>query len=139
MIYNNNHQNLVFPVFQPYQITFCRQLMGILGFVLIVFFLSGCQTTKQVQHPKESKEDLEEVISAVAGAVSGKSLSDEELKNLGEQIRTDKDAQTAIQVITDSVGGKSPQVKYCPIDGQRYASHLEICPEHHVPLEMVSP
>jgi hypothetical protein len=114
-------------------------LIGILGSIFIVFFLSGCQTTKQVQHPKESKEDLEEVISAVAGAISGKPLSDEELKNLKEQIRTDEDAQTAIQGITDSVGGKAPQVKYCPIDGQRYASHLEICPEHHVSLEEVSP
>jgi len=107
--------------------------------VLLALFLLGCQTTSQVQHSKENTEDVREVLSAVAGALSGKKLSKEEIRNLEKQIRTDKEAQSAIQVITDSVGGKILQVKYCPVTGKRYASHIEICPEHQIQLEVVSP
>jgi uncharacterized membrane protein YebE (DUF533 family) len=108
-----------------------------LFFVLLVLILSGCQTTSQKQ--KESSEDSENVLSAVAGALSGKVLSKEEVRNLEKQIRTDKEAQSAIQVIADSVGGKALQVKYCPITGKRYAANIEFCPEHHVKLEIVNP
>lgn len=106
---------------------------------LLILFLLGCQTTIQVQHSKENTEDVGEVLSAVAGALSGKILSEEEIRNLEKQIRTDKEAQSAIQVITDSVGGKTPQVKYCPVTGKRYAPHIEICPQHQIKLEVVSP
>ena len=107
--------------------------------VSFVLFLFGCQTTSQVQGSKENTEDVGEVLSAIAGALSGKTLSEEEIRNLEEQIRTDEEAQSAIQSIADSVGGKVPSVKYCPVTGRRYASHLKICPEHQVPLEVVSP
>ena len=93
----------------------------------------------QGKYSKEKSENIDEILSAVAGALSGKQLSEEELRNLEKQIQTDEEAQSAIQVITDSVGGKAPQVKYCPVTGRRYASHLEICPEHQVQLEVVSP
>jgi len=106
--------------------------------VLFVAFLTGCQTT-QSRGSKENKGDIEGVLSAIAGALSGKTLSEEELRNLEKQIQTDEEAQTAIQSITDSVGGKASPVKYCPVTGRRYASHLEICPEHQVQLEVVSP
>ena len=99
----------------------------------------GCQTIQQTQNSKENTEDAGEILSAVAGALSGKTLSEEEIRNLKKQIQTDKDAQSAIQVITDSVGGKTLQVKYCPVTGKRYASHIEICPEHQIKLEIVSP
>ncbi len=105
----------------------------------LAFFLFGCQTTYQVQDSKGDEENISEILSAVSGALSGKQLSAEELRNLEKQIRTDEDAQTAVQAITDSIGGKALQVKYCPVTGKRYASHLEICPEHQVSLEIVSP
>jgi len=63
-------------------------------------------------------------------------LNEEELRDLKKQIRTDKEAQTAIQAITESVGGNQT-VKYCPVTGRRYAAHIEICPEHQVKLEIV--
>jgi len=114
----------------------------ILRYLLIAslsVFLFGCQTTSKGRNSIENTENIGEVLSAVAGALSGKQLSDEEMRNLEEQIRTDKEAQSAIEVITNSVGGKAPQVKYCPITGRRYASHIEICPEHQVQLEIVNP
>ena len=93
----------------------------------------------QGQNSKRDTEDVGEILSAVVGALSGKPLSEEELHNLKEQIQSDEEAQSAIQAIADSVGGKATRVKYCPVTGRRYASHLEICPEHQVKLEIVSP
>lgn len=108
---------------------------AILG-ILIIFSLAGCQTTSKVQSQAETTEDVSKALSAIAGALSGKQLSEEEIRNLEEQIRTDEEAQSAIQAITDAVG-KAPAVKYCPVTGRRYAAHLEVCPEHQVQLEIV--
>ena len=92
-----------------------------------------------VQNQEETGKDVKEALSAVAGALSGKLLDEDDLRALEKQIRTDEDAQTAIQAITESVGGKVPVVKYCPITGRRYAAHMEYCPEHNVKLEIVGP
>jgi len=109
---------------------------GVLVTIFVIFFLSGCQTASSVQNQGETREDVQEALSAVTGAISGKSLSKEELRNLEKQIRADKDAQTAVRAITGSVGGTST-VKYCPVTGRRYAAHLKICPEHGVELREV--
>ena len=105
----------------------------------LALFLCGCQTTSQGKNSKKNTEDVGEILSAVVGALSGKPLSEEELHNLEKQIQTDEEAQSAIHAIADSVGGKAAHVKYCPVTGRRYAFHLEICPEHQVQLEVVSP
>ena len=105
----------------------------------LTLFLFGCQTISQDQNSKKNTEDVGEILSAVVGALSGRPLSEEELHNLEKQIRSDVEAQSAIQAIADSVGGKATHVKYCPVTGRRYASHLEVCPEHQVQLEVVSP
>lgn len=107
--------------------------------VLLIVFVAGCATSSAVKSERESVEETKEALSAVAGALSGKDLDEEDLRDLEQQIRTDEDAQTAIQAITDSVGGKAPVVKYCPVTGRRYAAHLETCPEHNVKLEIVEP
>ncbi len=114
------------------------RLFGILVGLSIILFLSGCQTATSAKSQNETNEDVSEALSAVAGALSGKQLSKEEIQNLEEQIRTDEEAQTAIKAITDSVG-KTSAVKYCPVTGRRYAVHLEVCPEHQVQLEIVDP
>jgi len=105
----------------------------------LTLFLFGCQTTLQGQNSREDTEDVREVLSAIVGALSGRPLSEEELHNLEKQIQSDEEAQSAIQAITDSVSGKATHVKYCPVTGRRYASHFEVCPEHQVKLEIVSP
>ena len=92
-----------------------------------------------VQSQEETGEDVQNALSAVAGALSGKTLDEEDLRSLEKQIRTDEDAQTAIRAISESVGGQAPVVKYCPVTGKRYAAHMEFCPEHNVKLEIVVP
>ena len=107
--------------------------------VLMVAVLGGCRTAAPVKQAPESDEDVQAALTSVAGALSGRDLSEEEKRNLQEQIRTDKDAQSAIQAIGESVSGKDVQVKYCPVGGERYAPNIETCPVHHVRLELVDP
>ncbi len=109
----------------------------VLIFVCVVLLISGCRTVSPAQSEGETREEAQEALSAIAGALSGKPLSEEDFRNLEKQIREDEEAQTAIQAITGSIGGGAPIVKYCPITGQRYAPHMEICPEHQVPLKIV--
>jgi hypothetical protein len=110
---------------------------------LVVFLtavlLSGCKTVQPAQGQKETPTEVQEALSAVAQAVSGKTLDEKDLKALEKQIRDDKQAQSAIEAITGSVGGKAPIVKYCPITGKRYSADMEMCPEHKVPLKVVEP
>jgi hypothetical protein len=116
-----------------------QQTLNILGIVSIVALLAGCQTAAPVQGPEETREDVEESLTAVAGALSGKQLSEEDVRNLEKQLREDEKAQSAVQAITESISTKAPVVKYCPVDGKRYAPHMETCPEHGVPLKIVEP
>ena len=120
-------------------IFFGSQIFAGLAVFFVILLLSGCTTTSPVQSQEETKGDVREAFSAVAGALSGKPLDEDDLKSLEKQIRTDEEAQTAIQAITGSVGGQAPIVKYCPVTGQRYAAHIEYCPEHNVKLEIVEP
>lgn len=125
--------------YRAYRVLFQSTIKVAVTFIFIFcsVLLSGCQTMAPVQHKTESREDVQEALSVVAGALSGKKLSEEELRDLVKQIRTDEDAQSAIQAITESVGGQAPVAKYCPVTGRRYAPHLEVCPEHNVELKTV--
>jgi len=114
-----------------------RRVLGFLVTLTLCFILVGCQTIPKAQNSQESTEDVQEAFAAVAGALSGKKLSEDELRNLKKQIQTDEDAQTAVQAIAESVGAISPTVKFCPVTGRRYAAYLEICPDHQVKLKVV--
>ena len=59
-------------------------MMKINGWAILILgiLLSGCSTTAPGGGPDESREDVQETLSAVAGAISGKSLDEEDLKDL---------------------------------------------------------
>jgi len=116
-----------------------RKFAQSISIMLVLVCLGGCRTMAPVRDEAESSADVQEAITAVAGALSGRELNEEEKSNLKQQIRTDKEAQSAIQAISGSVSGKDKTVKYCPLTGERYAPHLETCPVHGVPLEWVDP
>ena len=101
--------------------------------IIVVIFFLGCQTTYA---QRDSREDMQEGMVTVAEAISGKSLSDAEVKDLTNQIKNDKEAQSAVQSITEVISGEV-SLKYCPVTGKRYASHLINCPIHDVNLEIV--
>ena len=115
-----------------------RPMISVIYAYSIFLLLSGCATT-QPTTSQESQEEVKEALSAVAGAMRGKELSEDELKELEHQIRNDKETQESIEAIRDSMSGKDVSVKYCPITGKRYAGYMETCPEHNIPLEPVEP
>lgn len=111
-------------------------------FYLIVFVagilcIAGCQAAIKTGANQKTEEDSLEVLSSVAGAISGKNVTQDELKALGRQLRKDPEAQSAVKTITDSLNGGNRIIKYCPIEGERYAPNLTVCPVHKVKLELL--
>ncbi len=104
--------------------------------LLFVFCCFGCKTVTP-RSETETNSEVKKAIGLVAGALSGQSMSDDEVDVLVGQLRTDEQAQTAVQSITDSFKPENVQVKYCPIDGERYAPRIIQCPIHHVDLRFV--
>ena len=101
----------------------------------VVFIFFGCATTAPPEGHKETKQDVQSAVEAVATAITGQEMSEEELRELNRQIREDKEAQSAVQSITNTLSDASLSVKYCPVTGKRYSSHLTECPQHHVKLK----
>ncbi len=112
------------------------QPLGLLV-VIVLFLFTGCQTVSQPKAETESRKDVREALGTITQAISGKQLSKEELKNLTKDLRTNKDARSAIQSITDSMSRKTVKVKYCPVTGRRYAPRVVICPVHKVKLKLL--
>ena len=94
-----------------------------------IFGLSGCAGKKA-----QNTEEMDTALEAVAEAMAGKELSQEDIKNLRKEIQTNPEARDAVKKITDSLQ-EPAAVKYCPVDGQRYAPHLKLCPAHKVELK----
>ena len=80
---------------------------------------------------------MKEAIGIIAGTLSGQSMSEKQVDDLVHQLRTDEQAQTAVQSIADSFSNEKVKVKYCPVCGERYAPRFMQCPVHHVDLKFV--
>lgn len=105
--------------------------------IVISSFLIGCQTARPPLAQDESVEDLKQAVGSVAEAVSGESLTDEEVGALTEQIQSDPEAQSAIQSISDSYSNKNVRVKYNPQTGERFAPHMTHDPVTGVELKVL--
>ena len=105
-----------------------------------LLFLSACASVNTAERrangqrrKSESPEEVKTAVQSVLGAVSGQEIDDKKLIELNQKIRTDKDAASAVQVIQESLEGKT-LIKYCPVTGKRYSPRYERCPVHDVPL-----
>ena len=114
---------------------------GWVSFLLI--FLCSCGTTAQnknapnLRGQEESPKEVGKAMGAVVGAVTGKETSEQDLRKLEHQIRHDKEAQSAVESITGALSDPSSAGKYCPVDGERYSSKFEKCPNHGVLLKNI--
>ncbi len=109
--------------------------MNILVVFIFCLTLLGCQTSKPIaKNQTESDKDVESALISIAGALKGETLSSEDLKKLNKQLRVDKDAQSAVSTITQSISGKAHTIKYCPQDGKRFAGSVKLCPDHKIEL-----
>jgi len=75
-------------------------------------------------------------MTAVAQGLTNKPLTEDQLKQVAQQVQNDPQAQSALQEIN---GALSPEhtVKYCPEDGVRYSADMIWCPDHKMKLEWV--
>jgi hypothetical protein len=112
----------------------------ILLIFILSFFLSSCQTLSNKTNPqKAARQEGEESLYAIAGAVIGRPLTEEDKKKVQEQYLKNPEAKESMEAITGALSDKSP-VKYCPVDGQRYSGHLNVCPDHwNVELKILEP
>lgn len=78
---------------------------------------------------------MAQAVGQVADAITGQELTDEQKRKLTKDIQSDKDTQSALNVIADAMDLKKIVIKYCPVDGQRYNPSVENCPVHKVKLE----
>lgn len=106
-------------------------------FVLFLLFLSlsSCQTVPKSQ--TENNQDVQVAVESIAEAVSGRELTEEEKKDFIRRLKSDEEAQSAVEVLTNTMSQPPVKVKYCPLTGKRYAPNVNICPEHNVKLEVV--
>ena len=109
-------------------------------FVLIIFVSSSCASTtvqrKSSQIPPETRQDEIQAIQSVVGGVSGKEVSEQDLRKLSADLKKDKDAQAALEAIANPMT-QGVHVKYCPVDGKRFSGNLKTCPEQDVELKDV--
>ncbi len=105
--------------------------------LILVCLVSSCQTVSSSKKGQATKVSGDEAIASIAEVWAGKHLTQEEVEGLKKQMKTDQEARSAIQAITGSVATKRDGIKYCPIAGEHYAPHVEICPVHKIKLKMV--
>ena len=116
-------------------------------YLIIFVFFSGCgpsannQVKKNIYNTEprqESPQEIEAAMESVVSAISGQDISKKDLRDLSKEIRNDKEAQSAVQSIKDSILPSEVRVKYCPVCGKRYSPKFEKCSECHVILKDVS-
>jgi hypothetical protein len=102
---------------------------------IICIFFTGCQTT----HPKtpagESTQEQLDAVGSVTGALTGKELTDAEKRKMLRDLKSDKEAQSAMKSISGALEVRQTGIKFCPVDGQRFSSDVDLCPTHHVKLK----
>ena len=103
----------------------------------VFIFFAGCSATAKNTSTQstENVKEMQSALQSVVGAVSGKTVSEKDLKNLSKEIRKDPETQKAIQAMADTMGSAAPHIKYCPVDGQRFSAKFTVCPKHNVPLK----
>jgi hypothetical protein len=101
-------------------------------------FLCGCVVVLFGCQAASVPSEQEEMMKAVGGSLKGRPLSDEEFQYLKKEVSQGGEAQQSVQSIAESITAPNV-IKYCPVDGKRFASHLTQCPEHHVPLKELTP
>lgn len=109
--------------------------MGVI--FLLMTSLAGCQTAGGQKRQVGTGREARQAIVSITAAASGRALTEEDLHHLERQIKTDPQAKTAVENVTDALSGRQVNIKYCPVDGKRYAARLKVCPEHDVELKFL--
>ena len=105
---------------------------------LIMIACFGCQIThKRGVIKSESPQEIVSAMGVVARGLTNTDLSRENLKHLATQVQKDPQARSAVKAVNTAFSIQNTGVKYCPVDGKRYSSRVDECPEHKVKLLLV--
>lgn len=103
--------------------------------IVLALMAAGCQSVpKQTAPGRESPKEIVSAISSVTQGLTNQPLSEEDLRRLAVQVQKDPQAKSALQAVNTSFDVRDTGVKYCPIDGKRFNSRVEYCPDHKVKL-----
>jgi hypothetical protein len=106
-----------------------------LAVTILAVLATGCQTTRPKTVHEPSEQEAMDAVGTVTGALTGKELTEAEKRKAVRDLRKDKEAQSAMRSISGALEVKQTGIKYCPVDGQRFAAELEMCPIHKVKLK----
>lgn len=111
-------------------------------FMLCLLMLAGCATAANKKNlpsgtSAETPQEVSTALQSVAGAVTGQKVDKKRLEDLAQEMQQDKATESAVQSVTEALGGAKRVIKYCPIDGKRFSGKVEVCPEHNVLLKNV--
>ncbi|MBF0484736.1 MAG: hypothetical protein HQL25_08550 [Candidatus Omnitrophica bacterium] len=104
--------------------------------ILLVVFICGCSVAGKPTTNATNSKDAEQTLTSVTSALAGKPVSEQDLRKLEKDLRNDPEARSAVNEVANSFNGEV-KVKYCPVDGKRFAPNIIECPIHHVPLKWV--
>lgn len=114
--------------------------MNYFQFLITIFIslsLQACQSTKTESIQESSLQDEQEALQSVAGAITGSTVTEKDLKDVGRQVQRNPEARSAVESISSSLDSTNQKIKYCPETGERFAAHLEYCPGSETKLEWV--
>ena len=77
------------------------------------------------------------IFPLIFGCASMPIQKNSHLKELSQDIQKDKQAQSAIESVTEAMSSNRIAVHYCPVDGERFSPRVQVCPTHHVLLKEV--
>ncbi len=100
--------------------------------------LLGCQTNRP--KPASQTETTSQIVSALGTVTEGltnQNIDQKDLRNLAVQVQKDPNTKSAVESINQALSAQQKGVKYCPVDGQRFSSSVDICPIHKVKLKLV--
>jgi len=103
--------------------------------ISIIILTTGCRTT--TPQTKINNKDIDQVIESIGGSLSGKELSEDDIKRIKKQLRNDPEAQSAVQAVSEGLDKNRIRIKFCPLTGKRYGPNFKLCPEHNVDLQWV--
>ncbi len=104
---------------------------GMTLFMGMALLFVGCQTAPKKAEPKaESPQEIMRALGTVTEGLTNSSVSKEDLKRLGQQVEKDPQARSALTAVNSAFNVEDTGVKYCPVDGKRYSSRIEFCPNH---------
>jgi hypothetical protein len=106
-------------------------------FASLVMMLVGCQTTQPKVQKEESLSTKISAFGTVTEGLTNQNISQKDLKNLAIQVQKDPQVKSAVQSVNEALKAQQTGVKYCPIDGQRFDTSVDLCPIHHVKLKTV--